>query len=263
MTVQLLNGFTAKESDKTTCRQTKQLLVLNLMPNRAVTEQQFTSLLSGTDVDVAVTFAIPASHRIRHHPVAVQQRYTTLADIKNRYFDGVIVTGAPLDQTPEQAIDFWPEFQDFMRWQVDHIARRLFICWGAYAAGLVTKEFLPIKLNDKIFGVTETQGFIMPQSRYFTIPLANVDTGQVIAGDRKTGATIIQNQQTRTVYVTGHYEYGPNNLAMEFRRDQRRGMLIAKPTGYFGDDGRPMAHWHEQGIHIVEQWLKDEEITNG
>lgn len=191
MTVQLLNGFTAKESDKTTYRQTKQLLVLNLMPNRAVTEQQVASLLAGTDVDVAVTFAVPASRKVRHHPAAVQQRYTTLADVKNRYFDAMIVTGASLDQTPEQSIDFWPEFQDFMRWQADHIDRRLFICWGAYAAGLVTKDFLPIKQIDKIFGVIETQGFIMPQSRYFTIPVENVDTGQVIAGDRKAGATII------------------------------------------------------------------------
>ena len=122
MTVQLLNGFTAKESDKTTCRQTKQLLVLNLMPNRAVTEQQFTSLLSGTDVDVAVTFAIPASHRIRHHPVAVQQRYTTLADIKNRYFDGVIVTGAPLTKRQNRQLIFGQNFRTLCggRWTILH-----------------------------------------------------------------------------------------------------------------------------------------------
>ncbi|WP_056969767.1 homoserine O-acetyltransferase/O-succinyltransferase family protein [Lacticaseibacillus thailandensis] len=242
----------------------RRILVLNLMPTRAVTEQQIAAALGNTDTNLALTFALPATHQVRHHAAAIRAAYPTLAEMADQHFDGLIVTGAALDQLPFTAVDFWPEFRQLLTWRRTHVEHSLFLCWGAYAALHVDGVADGHQITHKINGIYTTNGVTMPHSRYFTIPITSVQHGKVVAGDDRIGATIITDAALRSTYITGHLEYWTGTLASEFHRDQHRGLTVAPPSNYFDHDMRPVNSWQHDTATFYRHWvhqLTPQEVT--
>lgn len=254
MTIAITTGFTRNHITPTP--HALRILVLNLMPTRAVTEQQIVAALATTGTDLTITFAVPGTHHIRNHAAAVHAAYPTLDELTDQYFDGLIVTGAAIDRLAFNDIDFWPEFQRFIAWRRSHVNHSLFLCWGAYAALHLDNVADGHQVTHKIYGVYTTNGITMPHSRYFTIPTNSVRTGKVVAGDDRIGATIVTNTALRSTYVTGHLEYWTGTLASEFHRDKHRGLRIAPPAHYFDPNLRPVNSWRNDTTKFYRQWLQ-------
>ncbi|WP_413628161.1 homoserine O-succinyltransferase [Fructilactobacillus vespulae] len=248
----ILSGYA--KNRRTTTKNAINLVVFNLMPNRAETEHQIISLLKRTPHDFNLTFCRMKTHRCKHFAKDVAKRYLTLADINNQHFDALIVTGAPVDQKPFQEVDYFTEFKELLQWRKTHVKTCLFSCWAAWAAGTVDQVLTGHPHKQKIYGIYTTDGFTMPHSRYFTIPVNQV-TGEVIAGDPEIGATLIHSDKTASYYVTGHLEYGTNTLADEFYRDVSKGLHPHKPLNYFDQKQHPHNTWNQTATKFYRQWL--------
>ncbi|WP_429971599.1 homoserine O-acetyltransferase/O-succinyltransferase family protein [Fructilactobacillus sp. Tb1] len=230
------------------------LLVLNLMPNRAETEHQIISLLKRTPHNFNVTFCRMKSHHIKHFDSEIIAKYVSLADIRDQHFDALLVTGAPIDQKQFTDIDYWDEFKTFLDWRKTHVNTSLFSCWAAWAAGTVDEVLTGVPVTDKIYGVYTTNGITMPHSRYFKIPQTSVKA-DVLAGNDEIGATVIFDQQTKSYYVTGHFEYGTTTLANEYFRDVKNGLQTAEPKNYFDQNQHPHNTWNADATKFYRHWL--------
>ncbi|WP_395320157.1 homoserine O-acetyltransferase/O-succinyltransferase family protein [Fructilactobacillus frigidiflavus] len=230
------------------------LLVLNLMPNRAETEHQIISLLKCTPHNFNVTFCRMATHHTKHFASEIIDKYVTLADIEDQNFDALLVTGAPVDQKKFAEIDYWEEFKHFIDWRKDHVGTSLFTCWAAWAAGTLDDVLIGQPVTNKIYGVYTTNGITMPHSRYFKVPVDYVNA-TVLAGNSQIGATLIWDDTLRSAYVTGHFEYGTNTLAQEYFRDLNNGLHTKKPVNYFDENQRPHNTWKRSGSQFINQWL--------
>ena len=243
------------------------ILLVNLMPNRRQTEQQFAQLLAQLPINVRVTFAVPATHVIRHDRELIAENYVTLADIWDQQFDALIVTGAPVDREKVTAIDYWTEFQQLLEWRKTHVKESLLTCWAVYGAGYVERNFPVCHVDDKIFGVYPNQQsigqshpllanmaqFTMPHSRYFTIPNQVVAQRLKVAGDNCHGAFILRDEEKRTTYVTGHLEYQTQTLHDEFMRDQQSTGRTLPPENYYRA-GEPVNSWSASAVQFFKNW---------
>lgn len=255
MAVCLLNGLTARHNAQPQAN-ARNILILNLMPNRAVTEQQFARAFAIARLSVNITFCLPDTHRIRRHEHEVRAHYRSFSQVRDEYFDALIVTGAPLDRTAWQDIDYWDELQTILTWRHTHVRGSLFICWGAAAAGKIDGIFTSHQIDRKISGVFTASGYTMPQSRYFIIPRQSVRRGSVIAGSPELGATIVTDPISHSTYVAGHFEYLPGTLADEYHRDRRRnGDKAPRPLNYFDDNLRPKYSWGTDAKRFYTAWL--------
>ncbi|WP_127848634.1 homoserine O-acetyltransferase/O-succinyltransferase family protein [Lacticaseibacillus hulanensis] len=256
--IYLRTGLTRRKTAKDAPAGDLKILILNLMPNRAVTERQFVRILQlagSPATDIEVTFCLPATHAIRRHAEQITAAYTNFAAVQNENFDALIVTGAPLDRIAFTDVDYWDEFQQILRWRHTHVRQSLFLCWGADAAGYADGVFTPEQLDRKITGVYTANGVTMPQSRYFKIPLS-VQRGEVLAGNSDLGALIVADASTRSHYVAGHFEYLPGTLADEYHRDRRKnGALAPRPANYFDPDMRPQYTWRSSATAFYHNWL--------
>jgi homoserine O-succinyltransferase len=254
-TVTRLNGLTRDPVPQPTTG-AKKILVLNLMPNRAVTEQQFASIFAATGFPVTLTFCLPASHQIRQHTDQLHAAYATFPEIEDQFFDGLIITGAPLDQKPFTDVDYWDELQEILTWRRTHVQGSLFLCWGAYAAGAVDGVFVGHGIPEKITGVFTVEGYTMPQSRYFLVPLAAIERGEIVAGNLDLGAVIVTDDTTQSTYVAGHFEYSANTLALEYYRDQaKNGDAAPEPQHYFTGDNQYSWTWRADAVAFYRRWL--------
>lgn len=251
--VAILSGLTA--THQTPKPHALQLLVLNLMPNRAVTEQQIAQVFAQGDQDVALTFCLPDTHHIQKNAAQIRHAYKTFKQVEAQYFDGLIITGAPLDQIAFEKVDFFNEFKRILTWRKAHTKGGLFICWGAYAAGEVDGVFHGQQLDTKISGIYTTEGLTMPHSRYFTIPLANVRRGEIRAGSEALGATLITDATSNTWYLAGHLEYQTGTLRAEYYRDLNRDAHTPLPAHYFNADLQPQNTWQNQAVQTYTSWL--------
>lgn len=271
MSVILQNGLLRQEQlilgQYRVLQPTVTILLVNLMPNRQQTEQQFAQLLAQLPFNVRLTFAVPATHVIKHDRELIEKNYVTLADIWQRQFDGLIVTGAPVDQEKVAAIDYWDEFQQLLAWRHTHVKESLLTCWAAYGAGYVERNFPVRHVKDKIFGVYHHQptfgpthpllaqmpDFAMPHSRYFTIPNRAVAQRLKVAGDDRVGAFILRDDTKRTTYLTGHLEYATHTLHDEFLRDQQAGQPTLPPENYY-QAGEPVNAWAATAGQFFKNW---------
>ncbi|MFD1441738.1 homoserine O-acetyltransferase/O-succinyltransferase family protein [Lacticaseibacillus hegangensis] len=252
--VTILRGLT--RTAEATAPSALQLLVLNLMPNRAQTEQQLAQVLAAGKRPVALTFCVPDTHHLRHNAAAVRRAYAGFHDIEDQHFDGLIITGAPLDRLAFQQVDFWPELHRILAWRKTHVTGSLFICWGAYAAGTIDGLFTGQPLTDKISGVYTTGGLTMPQSRFFKIPLTSVRRGQIITGSSALGATFIKDLATNSWYLAGHLEYQTDTLLAEYQRDCRKDPTTPKPAHYFDQNRQPQNTWRRDAARVYAGWLQ-------
>jgi homoserine O-succinyltransferase/O-acetyltransferase len=251
------------------------IALLNLMPNKVNTEVQLARLLSNTPLQVELTLLSPATHTAKTtSPEYLEEFYKAHEAVMREKFDGLIVTGAPVEQMPFTDVTYWNELRDFMD-KADSIAfRRMYICWGAQAA-LWHKYGVQRELFDqKLFGVYEqtlkVQGsnalrgfpdrFVAPVSRYAMISEAECerhDALKVLASSPITGVSIAESNDGE-LFVCDHYEYDTNSLGDEYSRDLSKGMATDFPRNYYVNDSMeagPTNDWRSQGFLLFHNWI--------
>ena len=250
--------------------------ILNLMPTKIETETQLLRLLGNSPIQVDITLLQTATYTPRHTDHShLEQFYRTFEQVRGLYFDGLIITGAPVERLEFEEVDYWDELCAIMEWSKTHVFSTLHICWGAQA-GLfyhhgVPKHPLPKKLSGVYrhrpldLGHPLMRGFDevfnMPHSRYTEVwasDLAACPDLQILATSEEAGPAIIVRADGRQVFVTGHCEYERYTLAREYERDLERGLHPDIPYNYFpGDDPtqRPMFRWRSLAYLLFANWL--------
>lgn len=268
MTVILNNGLMALQHvNATTSKHFVKVLVVNLMPNKLETERQFVHLLSHLSVDVAVTFLRMSSHRSKHTDERLlAQNYASLSSIYHQHFDGMIVTGAPVEEMAFEKVDYWAEFQALMDWRKQHVSQSIFECWAAQAGVYADFGIQKQVTNAKLFGVyrcrinqrTELTAGLdrlsMPQSRHATLGAINNPALRVVASDPEAGPVVLTSASTHSTYISGHPEYETKTLFNEFHRDQEKGLPIQLPKNYFSA-AVPVNTWQNDSIHLYNNWV--------
>lgn len=252
------------------------IVILNLMPLKEDTELQILRSLSNTPLQVDVSFMAPASHASTHTSKShLNQFYQTFDEIRQKYFDGLIITGAPVEQMEYEEVDYWEEVCKIMEWSKKHVTSTLHLCWGAQA-GLyyhygIKKHLLPEKLSGiythKVLvphhklmrGFDDT--FTLPHSRHTGIDeeaLKRCRGLEVLAVSEIAGSCVICSRNGRQVFVTGHAEYDRDTLAKEYFRDKNKGLNPNVPYNYFPNDDAsktPPMIWRSNATLLYTNWL--------
>jgi len=252
------------------------LLILNLMPTKIVTETQLLRKLSNTPLQIKVDLLQTASY-IGHYTDSshLDSFYTTFDQIKDKKYDGMIITGAPVENMEFDQVSYWEELCQIMEWTKTHVHSTLHICWGAQA-GLYYHYGIPKRsLDHKLFGVFEHKVlkpnspwfrgfddvFYAPNSRYTEVwesDIRAVPELEMMASGDKSGVFAVKSTDSRRFFILGHPEYDPDTLAREYFRDVERGLDIAVPENYFPDDDptkAPLVRWRSAGQLLYTNWL--------
>lgn len=252
------------------------ILILNLMPLKKPTELQLLRLLGDSPLQVEVDFCHTDSHESTHtDPSYLEENYYVFDEIKDNYYDGFIITGAPVEQIPFESVDYWPEMKTYFEWAKTHAFSTLHFCWGAQAALYyyygIEKRLLPAKL----FGIFEYQltqkhhpllrGFddryFIPQSRHTAIndiQVYNTPQLDILSRSVENGINIIGTPDHRRFFVLGHFEYDRRTLEEEYLRDKKKGLPIAVPKNYYPGDNdtkRPYFTWCSYAHLFYHNWL--------
>ncbi|ACV22522.1 Homoserine O-succinyltransferase [Slackia heliotrinireducens] len=252
------------------------VLILNLMPTKIVTETQLMRRLSNTPLQVEIDLLRTATHASAHVSANhLESFYKTFDDVKDYRYDGMIITGAPVEKFDYEDVDYWDEYVTILDWAVDHVHSIYHICWAAQAA-LYHLYGVPKYLTDKkIFGVFPqrllksssplVRGFndisYSPQSRHATCRYEDIVEHQeleVIAYSDEIGPTIVKSTNSKHFFVFGHPEYDRDTLKLEYDRDVAAGKPIEIPVNYYPDDDpeqRPVVTWRAEGQLIYSNWL--------
>ncbi|HIR67388.1 MAG TPA: homoserine O-succinyltransferase [Candidatus Coproplasma avicola] len=254
-----------------------EIAILNLMPTKETTETQFMRLLSNSPLQVNITLVRTATYNPTHTEQEHLKRfYKSFAEIKTRKFDGMIITGAPVENMPFEQVAYWRELEEILDWTATNVTSTLFICWGAQAA---LHYFYGIKkhpLKEKCFGIFAHQRvfdgeqeplmrgisdeFHMPHSRHTIIyaeDIKNVPDLKILAFSRRAGASIIKSRDNKRVFVTGHMEYDRDTLKKEYERDKAKGLDIKPPVNYFADKEmtKVKMNWSSTANLFYINWL--------
>ena len=252
------------------------VLILNLMPTKIATETQIMRKLSNTPLQVEVDLLRTKTHEATHVSAGhLETFYRTFDDIRDIHYDGLIITGAPVEQMPFEEVDYWPELCQIMAWSTTHVHSTLHICWGAQAALYyhygVQKELLP----EKLFGVFRHRvvyknpillrgfddEFWVPHSRHTTVRREDVEAIpeiKILAASEEAGLYAMSTQYGHQLFITGHSEYDPETLNLEYLRDRNAGMEIQVPKNYFPDDDDtkpPVVRWRGHSNLLYSNWL--------
>jgi homoserine O-succinyltransferase len=250
--------------------------ILNLMPTKVATETQLLRLLSNSALQVEVTLLHTATHESRNVDADhLLQHYVTFEEIKNEKFDGLIITGAPVEQMRFEDVDYWQELTRVMEWADANVESNFYICWGAQAA-LYHRYGIPkYDLPRKMFGVFEhrilsrTESllrgfddiFLAPHSRHTEIRRKDVEKIaeiQILAESDEAGVYIAGSKDGRHIFVTGHSEYDPFTLKAEYDRDVNKGLPIHIPKNYYPNDDPtkiPHVRWRGHANLLYSNWL--------
>lgn len=252
------------------------LAILNLMPMKIATETQLLRLLGNSALQVEVTLLHMRSHTSQNTPQDhLLNHYSGFADIQDEKFDGLIITGAPVEHLPFEQVDYWSELLEIFDWSETHVYSTFHICWAAQA-GLYHRYGVPkYPLSAKKFGVflhkvtsyneTLLRGFddlfYAPHSRHTEIrreDILSVPDLSLLSESDEAGVYIVASQDRRRYYITGHSEYDPLTLKQEYDRDINKGLPIAPPCNYFpGDDPHcpPEVRWRSHAHLLYSNWL--------
>jgi homoserine O-succinyltransferase/O-acetyltransferase len=252
------------------------IAIVNLMPTKVDTETQVLRLLGNTPLQVQITLLKMGSHESRNTaPEHLEAFYATFDQVRGEKFDGLVVTGAPVELLPFEEVDYWPELCEVLDWSADHVFSTLHVCWGAQA-GLyrhygVKKYLLP----KKMFGVFQhrvldprsrilsgfDEVFPAPHSRHTEVradEIRAVKGLKLLAESDQAGVYLAASDDGRQLFVTGHPEYDRHTLRAEYERDVAKGLPIEVPRNYFpGDDPRrpPMVTWRSHAFLLYANWL--------
>jgi len=252
------------------------LLILNLMPTKIVTETQLLRKLSNSPLQVEVEFLQTISHISKNvDPAHLASFYTSFEKVRDTQYDGMIITGAPVENLEFEDVDYWQELCTIMEWTTKNVYSTLYICWGAQA-GLFFHYGIPkYPLETKLSGVYRHKllnpktrlfrgfddEFYMPHSRYTEVREADilkVPDLELLSVSDEAGVCVIKSADNRHVFITGHPEYDADTLALEYFRDVKKGLPIDIPKNYFPNDdptAPPFVHWRAHAQLIYTNWL--------
>lgn len=252
------------------------LLILNLMPTKIVTETQLLRKLSNTPLQIHVQLLKTISHTAQNTDSQhLDSFYTTFDQVREERFDGMIITGAPVENLDFEAVDYWQELCQIMDWTRSHVHSTLHICWGAQA-GLYHHYGIPKRtLPQKLFGIYQhdilrkrsplfrgfDDQFYAPHSRYTEVSLDDVlavPELEVLATSQEAGIFGVKSADNRRFFLFAHPEYDPDTLALEYFRDVDRGLDIQLPAHYFPQDDPnlpPIVNWRSAGQLLYTNWL--------
>ncbi len=252
------------------------LLILNLMPTKITTETQLLRKLSNTPLQIEVDLLQTVSHIAKNVDKShLESFYTSFSQIRDQQYDGMIITGAPVENMEFEAVDYWDELCDIMAWSRTNVYCTLHICWGAQA-GLYFHYGIPKRsLPKKLFGIYEhtvlkktspffrgfDDVFSVPHSRYTEVwkeDILAVDALELLSVSKEAGVFAVKSKDSRHFFIMGHPEYDPDTLALEYHRDLAAGKSIALPEHYFPGDNPslpPIVSWRSHGQLLYTNWL--------
>lgn len=252
------------------------IVILNLMPVKEVTETQLLRLLGNTPLQIEVGFIHPDTHQSKNtseqHLTSFYQKF---AEIRDQKFDGMIITGAPIEQLPFEDVNYWDELKQIMDWSVTNVTSTLHICWGAQA-GLYHHYGVPkYILEEKVFGVFPhvifnrnvnlLRGFddeyVVPQSRHTEVRREDIEKIaeiEILSESEESGVNIIASKDGKQIFITGHFEYDATTLQSEYQRDVDKGLAICCPMHYFlnnDPNSAPRLRWRAHANLLFSNWL--------
>ncbi len=253
-----------------------EILILNLMPKKIETETQLARILGNTPLQVQMELIHTKSHQSKNvaeeHLLAF---YKTFEQIKDRYFDGMIITGAPVEHLDFEEVEYWSELSEIMEWSKTHVHSTFHICWGAQAGLYYHYGINKVSVPEKMFGVFPHQveyknsilfrgfddTFFVPQSRHTTVlreDIEKVKELKILASSKETGVYAVATKNGRQIFITGHSEYDADTLKNEYLRDLSQGKPIKKPVNYFLNDDEtqsPVVSWRAHANLLYSNWL--------
>ena len=253
-----------------------QICILNLMPVKQETELQLLRALSNTPLQVDVTFMKMDTHvSINTSANHINKFYNTFEELKENKYDGMIITGAPVEQIEYEEVDYWPELCNIMEWTKTHVTSTFHICWGAQAGVYYHYGLKKEILDEKMFGlfwhkvlnrkVPLVRGFddefLAPHSRHTTVSSKAIHDCKeltILAESQEAGVLIAIANEGKQIFVMGHLEYDRFTLHNEYTRDKEKGLSIAVPKNYYKDDDsslRPNLEWRAHCNALYSNWL--------
>lgn len=252
------------------------ILLLNLMPLKIKTETHLLRLLSNTPLQVEIVLLHTKEHISRNTPIEhLKAFYKTFDEIKDSKFDGMIITGAPVEKLDFEDVDYWGELTKIMDWTVKHVQSTMFICWGAQAGLYHFYDVPKYPLDAKMFGVFDhtvnnskvplirgfDEVFQAPHSRYTEVrreDILTISDLEIISESVEAGIYMVGSKNGRQIFVTGHSEYDPSTLKEEYERDIQKGLDIEIPKNYFPDNNpasKPLVRWKSHANLLFYNWL--------
>ena len=252
------------------------ILMLNLMPQKIVTETQIARLIGNTPLQVELELLQTATHKSKHtsaeHMLAF---YKTFDEVRAKKYDGLIITGAPVEQMEFEEVEYWQELCEIMEWSKTHVTSTFHICWGAQAGLYYHYGVKKYPLDKKLFGVFEHKLdhkhsilfrgfddiFVVPHSRHTTCKIEDIEAVpelKILSSSEEAGMFVCATDRGRQIFVTGHSEYDGDTLKKEYLRDKNAGLPIDVPKNYFPDDDdtkEPIVRWRSCANLLYSNWL--------
>lgn len=250
--------------------------ILNLMPLKIMTETDLLRLISNTPLQVELDLIDTSSHVSRNTPREhIEEFYKTFDDIKNRNYDGFIITGAPVEKVKFEEVDYWTELQEIFDWARTHVTSTLYICWAAFAGLYHHYGIDKIVLDKKISGVfphriTDSKNpifrgfddeFFVPHSRFSAVAKEEIEKVpglKILSESPESGVYMVMARNGREFFITGHSEYSPGTLDFEYHRDLEKGMNPEIPAHYYRNDDPqqgPVVRWRSHANLLFSNWL--------
>lgn len=253
-----------------------EIVLLNLMPTKIVTETQLSRLLGNTPLQVHLELMHTSSYK----PKNVSQEhlltfYKSFDELKDRKFDGMVITGAPVENMPFEDVDYWQELCEIMEWSKTHVHSTFHICWGAQAGLYYHYGIQKKPLPEKMFGVFKHKAdykrsillrgfddeFYVPHSRHTTVLREDIEKEpalKIVASSEEAGVYAVMSKEGRQIFITGHSEYDADTLKREYDRDKNLGLDIRVPVNYFPNDDdtqEPVVRWRSHANLLYSNWL--------
>ena len=253
-----------------------EIVLLNLMPTKVATETQLSRLLGNTPLQVNLELMHTTSHKSKNvsedHMLAF---YKSFDELKHRKFDGMVITGAPVEHLDFEDVDYWDELVEIMEWSKTHVHSTFHICWAAQAGLYYHYGIRKQQLPEKLFGVYPhhkdykrsillrgfDDEFYVPHSRHTTVLREDIEAVpglKIIASSPEAGVYAVMNKEGRQIFITGHSEYDPDTLRKEYLRDKNLGLSIQPPANYFpgnDDTQEPIVRWRGHANLLYSNWL--------
>ncbi|MBQ4641268.1 MAG: homoserine O-succinyltransferase [Oscillospiraceae bacterium] len=253
-----------------------EIVLLNLMPTKIATETQLSRLLGNTPLQVHLELMHTKSHTSKNtaqeHLLAF---YKTFDELKDRKFDGMVITGAPVELMEFEEVDYWQELCEIMEWSKTHVHSTLHICWGAQAGLYYHYGIQKHRMEDKLFGIFKhgkdyprsillrgfDDSFWVPHSRYTTVlreDIEKVPGLKILSSSADAGVYLVMNKNGHHIFATGHSEYDPDTLEKEYLRDKKLGLPTAVPQNYYPNDDDtqdPIVRWRGHAHLLFSNWL--------
>ncbi len=252
------------------------LLILNLMPLKIDTETQLSRMLGNTPLQIEIELMKTSSYESKNTSAEhLLTFYKTFDEVKNQKFDGMIITGAPVEQMEFEEVEYWEELCEIMEWSKKNVTSTFHICWGAQAGLYYHYGIKKYPLDKKLFGVYPHKAdyknsillrgfddtFYVPHSRHTTIKREDIEKVpdlKILASSEEAGVYAVSGKHGRQIFITGHSEYDPDTLKKEYLRDKNLGLPIEMPQNYFPDDDdtkEPVSTWRAHANLLYTNWL--------